>query len=117
MNRCVAYPSVFERLPEERLIINLNLPEVCVLDDPKLIFNNHGSDDWYRNEFQNKFPVDDIYDVFEMYSNGMRPKQFKKLIKKGKIEMRRPVVPSYMIPFDAKQPECRSIKCGQFELI
>lgn len=107
-----AYPSTFERLGPERCIANLRLPEVCLIDDPKLFYNDHGSEAWYRSEFEGKFPVD-CYDVFEMYSNGIRSKEFKQKIKAGKIK-RRNVFTDYTKSYSKfsdtlEQPVCVSV--------
>ena len=107
-----AYPSTFERLGPERCIANLRLPEVCIINDPKLFYNDHGSEAWYKSEFQGKFPVD-CYDVFEMYSDGMRSKEFKQKIKSGKIK-RRDVFADYSKSYSKftdtlEQPVCVSI--------
>ena len=81
----LAYPSVIDKAHEDNLMNAKHLQyiqqkDMICLD--KFSYNDHGSEQWYRNKYPN-FP-DYIYPVLRAYSDGIRPKEWKALVRKEK---------------------------------
>ena len=73
----------FEPIPKDNLMTDMHISKLPGHTVPidKIVFNDQGSAAWYKRQFGDGFP-DSCYEIMEAYSNGVRYKEWKYILRK-----------------------------------
>jgi hypothetical protein len=81
----MAYPSTIDKHDESCIMNETHLQYIRQKDLvswDKFNYNDQGSEQWYRDKYPN-FP-DYMYPIMRAFSDGIRPKEWKAMLRKEK---------------------------------